>query len=107
MHTGDPLGHVEFTVLSAVDRGALRSRPTTQQIGGLRQAPAGQVILHEVLHRCERSGLVRSRRDTSGRRYELTAAGRARLRADRQFRAALIRLLLRGYRRRDGRGVGA
>jgi DNA-binding MarR family transcriptional regulator len=107
MHAGDPLGHVEFTVLNAVHRGALRSRPTAQQIAGPRQAPAGQVILHEVLRRCERSGLVRSRRDTSGRRYELTAAGRARLRADRQFRAALIRVLLRGHRPPDGRGVGA
>jgi hypothetical protein len=62
----------------------------------LRQEPAGEVILHDVLRRGEQDGLLRSGRDGSGRRYELTAAGRGRLRADCKFRAALIRTLLRG-----------
>jgi DNA-binding PadR family transcriptional regulator len=53
------------------------------------------VILHEVLHRCEQAGLLSSARDSAGRLYRLTAAGRARLRADRRFRVALVRALLR------------
>jgi DNA-binding PadR family transcriptional regulator len=53
------------------------------------------VILHEVLHGCERAGLLSSEHDSAGRLYQLTAAGRARLRADRRFRAALVRALLR------------
>src|SRR5437764_210600 len=40
--------------------------------------------MHQALRRCERAGLLRSKRDPSGRRYELTAAGRARLRAARE-----------------------
>jgi hypothetical protein len=53
------------------------------------------VILHEVLHRCEQAGLLNSARDDAGRLYQLTAAGGARLRADRRFRVALVRALLR------------
>jgi len=37
----------------------------------------------------------RGRHGRSGRRYELTAAGRIRLRADRRFRATLVRALAR------------
>jgi DNA-binding PadR family transcriptional regulator len=51
--------------------------------------------VHEALRRCEQSGLLSSERVCSGRRYELTAAGRARLRAERRFRAALVGVLLR------------
>ena len=95
MDSSDALGLVEFAVLESVSRGALRSRRTAKQIGVLREEPAGETILHDVLRRCERCGLLRSRRDSSGRRYELTAAGRVRLRADRRFRAALIRVVVR------------
>ena len=95
VQAGDPLGHVEYTVLDAVHRGALRSRRTAKQIQSLRDQPAGEVILNEALHRCERAGLLRSERDSAGRLYGLTAAGRARLRADRRFRTALVRALLR------------
>jgi len=91
----DTLGPVEFAVLESVSRGALRSCCTAEQVSFLREQPAGEAILHDVLRRCERGGLLRSSRDTSGRRYELTAAGRVRLRADRRFRAALVRLLAR------------
>ena len=76
---GDPLGHIEYAVLDAVHRGALRSRRTARQIRSLRDQPAGEVILHEVLYRCEHAGLL----------------SRARLRADRRFRLALVRVLLR------------
>jgi hypothetical protein len=95
MESLDVLGPVEFAVLESVSRGLLRSRRGAQQVGVLRERPAGEVILHDVLRRCERNGLLRSRRDASGRRYELTAAGRVRLRADRRFRAALVRTLAR------------
>ena len=95
MEAGDALAQVEFAVLDAVHRGALRSRRTARQIRVLHGQPAGETILHSVLHCCERNGLLRSQRDASGRRYELTAAGRVRLRAERQFRAALIRVLAR------------
>jgi DNA-binding PadR family transcriptional regulator len=86
VQAGDPLGHVEYTVLDAVHRGALRSRRTARQIRSVCDQPAGEVILNEVLHRCEQAGLLRSVRDSVGRRYQVTAAGRARLRADRRFR---------------------
>jgi DNA-binding transcriptional regulator PaaX len=92
----DPLGHVEFAVLDAVYRDTLRSRCTAGQVPVLREQPAGEVILHDALRRCEREGLVSSVRDARGRRYHLTAAGRARLRADRRFTAALVRMLVRG-----------
>ena len=95
MEPGDALGLVEFAVLESVSRGALCARRTVERIGVLREQPAGEAILHEVLRRCERRGLLRSSRDRSGRRYELTAAGRVRLRADRGFRAALVRALAR------------
>jgi DNA-binding PadR family transcriptional regulator len=49
--------------------------------------------VHDALRRCERRGLLSSKRVRSGRRYELTAAGR--LRAERRFCAALLGVLLR------------
>jgi DNA-binding PadR family transcriptional regulator len=100
MGAGDALGQVEFAVLDAVNRGALRSRLAARQIRILREQPAREVVFHDVLRRCEQDGLLRSQRDESGRRYELTAAGRARLRADRRFRAALIRMLVRSHQQR-------
>ena len=54
MDPGDALGQVEFAVLDAMHRGALRSRRTPCQIRVLRGWPAGQAILHDVLRRCER-----------------------------------------------------
>ncbi|MBV9424945.1 MAG: hypothetical protein JOZ98_18690 [Solirubrobacterales bacterium] len=95
MESGDTLGLVEFAVLESVSRGALRSSRTAQQVYVLHDQPAGEAILHDVLRRCERVGLLRSSRDSSGRRYEVTAAGRVRLRSDRRFRAALVRVLAR------------
>jgi hypothetical protein len=99
MGRDDALGPVEFAVLDAVHRGRIRRRRTALQIPPLGTEPAGEVVLHDVLRRCEANGLLRSRRDTFGRRYELTGAGRAQLRADRRFRLVLARLLLRGHRR--------
>jgi DNA-binding PadR family transcriptional regulator len=96
MEAGDTLGQVEFAVLLAVHRGGLRSRLTARQVRVLGEHPAGEAILHEALRRCEHDGLVRSQREASGRRYELTGAGRARLHADRRFRVALALLLARG-----------
>lgn len=96
MEAGDALGQVEFAVLKAVHRGALRSRRTPKKITGLSQRPDGKAILHEALRRCEHDGLLCSERDASGRRYELTAADHTRLRTDRRFRFALARLLVRG-----------
>ena len=81
-------------MIDAVNRGALRSRQTADRVPSLRHEPAGDALVHEALRRCERSGLLSSERVRSGRRYELTAAGRARLRADRRFRAALLGVLL-------------
>jgi hypothetical protein len=95
MEAGDPLGRIEFTVIDAVHRGALRSRQTPRQIPGLRQQPGGDALMREALRRCERNGLLRSERVPSGRRYELTPKGRARLRAERRFRAALHGVLRR------------
>jgi DNA-binding PadR family transcriptional regulator len=95
MEVGDPLGLVEFAVIDAVNRGALRSRQTADRVPGLRGEPAGDALMHEALRRCEHRGLLASKRVRSGRRYELTAAGRARLHGERRFRAALLGVLLR------------
>jgi hypothetical protein len=94
VYAGDPLGQFEFAVMDAVHRGALGSRRTARDVRTLREEPAGDSIMHEALRRCERRGLLQSERDASGRRYELTPAGRARLKADRRFRSALVGLLL-------------
>jgi DNA-binding PadR family transcriptional regulator len=94
MYAGDPLGQFEFAVMDSVHRGALGSRRTARRVRSLREEPAGDSIMHEALRRCERRGLLQSERDPSGRRYELTPAGRARLKADRRFRSALVGLLL-------------
>lgn len=93
---GELLGPVEFAVLDALQRGALRSRCTARRVAGLREQPGGEVLLHDALRVCEQGGLIRSQRDNQGRRYELTTAGRARLRAERRFRLALGGLLVRG-----------
>ena len=95
MELGDPLGCVEFAVIDAVNRGVLRSRQTADRVPGLGEEPAGDALVNEALRRCERGGLLASKRVPSGRRYELTAAGRARLHAERRFRAALLGVLLR------------
>jgi DNA-binding PadR family transcriptional regulator len=95
VHARDPLGLVEFNVLDAVHRGALRHRRTARQVTGLREEPAGEVILHDVLRRLEQGGLVNSTRDDTGRLYQLTASGRARLRSERGFRATFARVFLR------------
>jgi DNA-binding PadR family transcriptional regulator len=95
MQAADPLGLVEFAVIDAVNRGALRSRQTADRVPVLSHEPGGDALVHDALRRCERRGLLSSKRVRSGRRYEVTAAGRKRLRADRRFRTALIGVLLR------------
>jgi hypothetical protein len=95
MDSDDALGMVEFAVLQSVSRGALRSRRTAHKLRVLRGQPAGEVILHNDLRRCEQDALLRSSQDNCGRGYELTAAGRIRSRADRRFRVALVRVLAR------------
>jgi DNA-binding PadR family transcriptional regulator len=94
MQAGDPLGQVEFAVLDAVNRGAFRARCTARKIKSPRERPSERTV-HEALQRCEHEGLLRSERDGSGRLYQLTAAGRAQLRADRRFRLVLAGLLAR------------
>jgi hypothetical protein len=79
--------------MDAIHRGSLRDRCSVRQIPLLRSQPAGEAVLHTVLHRCENERLLYSQRNGAGRRYRLTAAGRARLRADRSFRIALVRVL--------------
>lgn len=62
----------------------------------MREQAAGEEVLHDVLHRFEHAGLLSSTRDGAGRLYRLTAAGRARLRSERRFRATFARVMLRG-----------
>jgi len=102
MAAGDPLGWFEFAVMDAVYRGALRSRQGVGRVLGLLSEPGGYAVMYDALRRCERHGLLRSERDRSGRRYELTAAGRRRLRTERRFRAALAGLLVRSGTARRG-----
>jgi hypothetical protein len=69
MELGDPLGCVEFAVIDAVNRGALRSRQTADRVPGLRHEPGGDALVHDALRHCERRGLLSSKRVRSGRRY--------------------------------------
>ena len=58
MEAGDALGQIEFAVLDAVHRGALRSRRAARQIRVLQGQPAGETILHNALRHCEQNGLL-------------------------------------------------
>jgi DNA-binding MarR family transcriptional regulator len=95
MNACEPLGQVEFAVLGAVNQGVLRSRRGDGESYVLRDRLATDATLYDVLRLLEQDGLLRSRRNRSGRNYELTAAGRACLRSNRRLRSALIRLLAR------------
>jgi hypothetical protein len=92
------VGQYEIAVLEAVDSGALGLRRRAASSGALRSAPAPEALVHDALRRCECRGLLRSRRDGNGRRYELTRKGRSQLRAQRRFALALAGLLSRPAR---------
>src|SRR5690242_14653504 len=53
MEAADPLGHVEFAVIDAVNRGALRSRQTADRVPRVRHEPGVDALVHEALRRCE------------------------------------------------------
>jgi hypothetical protein len=93
MDPGEALGQVEFAVLCAVHRGALHSRRGARDVPVLDDRPAAETIFHEVLRGFEHEGLLPTIRDGIGRDYVLTAAGRARLRSEKRFRSALVKLL--------------
>ena len=67
MQAGEALGHVEFAVLGAVQRGALRACASARRIPILGEQPDGEAILHAVLRYCEREGLLHGTRDASGK----------------------------------------
>jgi hypothetical protein len=90
MEAMELLGRHETAVLDAVYGGGLRSRVRPDHVRALADDPASHVLLDDALRHCERAGLLRSSRDTLGRRYALTAAGRARLRAQHRFERALL-----------------
>jgi DNA-binding PadR family transcriptional regulator len=96
-------GHLDGMLLAALDEGprhgyAIRKAMLDGSAGRI-DLPTGTV--YPALHRLERAGLIRSRWSTSsGRRrrtYELTAAGRRMLGAERaswrDFSAAVSALL--------------
>ncbi|MGH2852025.1 MAG: hypothetical protein ACRDLP_15600 [Solirubrobacteraceae bacterium] len=85
----------EIAILAAVQRGALRAGVIARRVPALGDEPAAEVLLHDALRCCEHRGFVRSRRTPRGRSYSLTAAGRARLRAQRRFACALAALMAR------------
>jgi hypothetical protein len=99
MASDDLLGPIEVAVLDALHRGALRSRCSAVQLDGLRDEPAGEYLLHQVLGHCEEQGLVLKNRDATGRNWTLTRAGRARLRRRHRFARALATLLVRSQSR--------
>lgn len=88
-------GPVETAVLHALQRGALTARCSARAIPALRDKPAGEHLLHEILDRCEEQGLVRSNRHRDRREWTLTPAGQARLRTRRRFAEALAIVLAR------------
>ena len=95
MRAQELLGRKETAALDAVRGGMLRSRTCASQVHVLADDPAGEFLLHEALRRCERAGLVNSRRDGRGRRYSLTPAGRAKIRSQHAFAHVLLGLLAR------------
>jgi hypothetical protein len=95
MATGELPGRAETAVLDALHRGALRTRCSARAIPALRDQPAGEQLLHEILDRCEARGLVRSDRYRDRREWRLTAAGRARLRTRRRYARELAAALTR------------
>jgi hypothetical protein len=98
MERVDLLGRRQVAILDAVHRGAMRSRACAGQVRALVDEPSGDALLHDTLRRFEEAGLLRSSRQTAGRSYSLTAAGRSRLRAQRRFERALLGLLARSDR---------
>ena len=93
--TDDLPGPAETAVLDALHRGVLRTRCSARAIPALRDQPAGEQLLHEILDRCEARGLVRSDWYRDRREWRLTAAGRARLGTRRRFARALAAVLTR------------
>jgi DNA-binding HxlR family transcriptional regulator len=88
-------GPVEAAVLDALHRGALGVRCSARAIPGLRDEPAGEQLLHEILNRCEERGLVRTERHPDRREWRLTPAGRTRLRTRQRFARALASVMAR------------
>ena len=91
------LGKNETAILAGVSSGTFRAGVQASRVRALSDDPAAEFHLHEALRRCERAGLLRSGRDARGRRYTLTPAGRAQLRAQRGFKLALLGLLARSW----------
>jgi DNA-binding PadR family transcriptional regulator len=85
----------EIAILAAVQRGALRPGASARRVPALDDQPTAEVLMHDALRCCEHRGYLRSRRTPRGRSYSLTAAGRARLRAQRRFACALAALMAR------------
>ena len=88
-------GPFEAAVLHALHRGALEARCSARAIPALRDEPAGEYLLHEILNRCEDRGLVRSDRHRDRRQWRLTPEGRARLRTHRRFARTLATVVAR------------
>lgn len=96
-------GHLDGLLLSTLEDGPRHGYAVAQALrtgsGGTFDLPTGTI--YPALHRLERAGLTRSTWcDVSGRRrrsYELTAAGRRALSAERsawrEFSAAVTALL--------------
>jgi transcriptional regulator len=84
-------GTLDLLVLKALDLGDMHGWGITELLeqGSRNVFQIGQGSLYPALYRLERQGLIRSTRGTSennrrARFYGLTAAGRARLAAERQ-----------------------
>ncbi len=86
------LGPVDAAVLRAIGEGQARPHRIAERLRRDGSSADGLVTVYRVLDRCQRDGLLRGERDSVGRVFALTAAGRHRLRDRREFGKRLARL---------------
>ena len=87
------LGPVESAVLRAIGDGHGRPHRIAERLGRDGGCADGLLPLYRLLERGQREGLLRSQRDSRGRVFALTAAGRRKVRERRDFGGSVARLL--------------
>jgi len=87
------LGPVDAAVLRAIGEGRARPHRIAERVRVDAATADDLVVVYGVLERCQRQGLLRGERDSFGRVFALTAAGRRSMRDRREFGESVARLL--------------
>jgi len=87
------LGPIDAAVLRAIGAGRTRPHRIAESVRIDAANADSLVVVHRVLERCQRHGLLRGERDSFGRVFALTATGRRSLRNRREFGESVARLL--------------